>query len=48
MYINGEWRKAASGKTFDSLNPANGDVVGSVPDGGAEDAKADGRPPPGA
>ena len=37
MYINGEWRDAASGARFDVLNPANGDVVGSVPDGGAPD-----------
>ncbi|MEQ9126521.1 MAG: NAD-dependent succinate-semialdehyde dehydrogenase [Alphaproteobacteria bacterium] len=40
MFINGEWLKAKSGKTFDSLNPATGEVVGSVPDGGAEDATA--------
>lgn len=40
MYINGEWRDAASGKTFESLNPATGDVVGSVPDGAAADADA--------
>lgn len=37
MYINGEWRDAASGGRFDVLNPANGDVAGSVPDGGAAD-----------
>ena len=40
MFINGEWRAAASGKSFDSLNPATGEVVDSVPDGGAEDAVA--------
>lgn len=40
MYINGEWRAAASGKSFESLNPATGAVVDSVPDGGAEDATA--------
>jgi len=40
VFINGEWLKAKSGKTFDSLNPATGEVVGSVPDGGAEDATA--------
>jgi succinate-semialdehyde dehydrogenase / glutarate-semialdehyde dehydrogenase len=38
MYINGEWRAAKSGKRFDSLNPATGDVIDSVPDGGAGDA----------
>ncbi|MBT5111240.1 MAG: NAD-dependent succinate-semialdehyde dehydrogenase [Rhodospirillaceae bacterium] len=37
MYINGDWRDAASGARFDVLNPANGDVAGSVPDGGAAD-----------
>ncbi|MBL4720547.1 MAG: aldehyde dehydrogenase family protein, partial [Alphaproteobacteria bacterium] len=37
MYINGEWRDAANGGRFDVLNPANGDVVGNVPDGGAVD-----------
>ncbi|MGY8958422.1 MAG: aldehyde dehydrogenase family protein, partial [Alphaproteobacteria bacterium] len=37
MYINGEWREAANGGRFDVLNPANGDVVGNVPDGGAAD-----------
>jgi len=40
VFINGEWRAAASGKSFDSLNPATGEVVDSVPDGGAEDAVA--------
>jgi len=38
MFINGEWLEAKSGKRFDSLNPATGEVVDSVPDGGAEDA----------
>jgi succinate-semialdehyde dehydrogenase / glutarate-semialdehyde dehydrogenase len=37
MYINGEWREAADGGRFDVLNPANGDAVGNVPDGGAAD-----------
>lgn len=40
MFINGEWRDAISGKTFESLNPATGEVVGSVPDGAAADAEA--------
>ncbi len=40
MYINGEWLKAKSGKMFESLNPATGEVVDSVPDGGADDATA--------
>jgi succinate-semialdehyde dehydrogenase/glutarate-semialdehyde dehydrogenase len=38
MYINGEWVTAQSGKMFDVFNPANGDRIGQVPDGGREDA----------
>ena len=30
MLINGEWVDAASGKTFDSVNPATEDVLASV------------------
>jgi succinate-semialdehyde dehydrogenase/glutarate-semialdehyde dehydrogenase len=33
MYINGNWMEAASGHTFQSYNPANGESVGSVPAG---------------
>lgn len=40
MYINGEWLDAASGQTFEVTNPATGEVIGSVPDGGAADAEA--------
>ena len=38
MFINGEWRGAKSGRTFDVTNPATGEVIQAVPDGGAEDA----------
>ena len=38
MFINGEWRSAKSGHTFDVTNPATGEVIQAVPDGGAEDA----------
>lgn len=38
MLINGEWVDAASGRTFDSLNPATEEVLASVPYGQAEDA----------
>jgi len=31
-YVNGEWIAAASGKTFDVVNPATGERIGSVPD----------------
>ncbi|MCL4758742.1 MAG: NAD-dependent succinate-semialdehyde dehydrogenase [Rhodocyclaceae bacterium] len=39
MYINGQWQQASSGKSFDVFNPADGDRIGSVPDGGREDAE---------
>src|ERR1700712_3914633 len=37
MLIGGEWVDSASGETFDSLDPATEDVLGSVPKGGVED-----------
>ena len=37
MLINGEWVKAASGKTFESRNPATGDLLATVAEGDAED-----------
>lgn len=37
ILINGEWCDAASGKTFESINPATGDVIATVAEGGAED-----------
>ncbi|MEM7269393.1 MAG: NAD-dependent succinate-semialdehyde dehydrogenase [Pseudomonadota bacterium] len=40
MFINGEWRDAAGGGSFEVLNPADGAVICSVPDGGSEDARA--------
>lgn len=38
MYIDGEWVAAESGKTFEVFNPADGEVIGEVPDGGRADA----------
>ncbi len=38
MYIDGEWTGALSGASFDVTNPATGEVIGSMPDGGAADA----------
>jgi len=38
MYINGEWLK--SEKTFAVFNPANGEQIGNVPDGGRKSAAA--------
>ena len=39
MFINGESVDAISGKTFSVINPATGEHLGEVPDGGAEDAE---------
>jgi alpha-ketoglutaric semialdehyde dehydrogenase len=36
-YIDGEWLDAASGETFESTSPANGDTIGVFPRSGAED-----------
>ena len=38
MYINGEWIK--SDKTFAVFNPANGEQIGTVPDGDQSSAAA--------
>ncbi|MGE0881805.1 MAG: NAD-dependent succinate-semialdehyde dehydrogenase [Acidimicrobiia bacterium] len=40
LYIDGKWVPAASGKTFESFNPATGELVGSAADAGREDAQA--------
>ena len=40
MFRNGEWVDADSGRTFPVLNPATGEEIGTVPDGGAADATA--------
>jgi len=39
MFINGEWVDAISGETFEVINPATGERLGDVPDGGAADAE---------
>ena len=36
-YIGGEWLDAASGDTFDSTSPADGELIGTFPRSGAED-----------
>ncbi|MBB4632795.1 NAD-dependent succinate-semialdehyde dehydrogenase [Sphingosinicella soli] len=38
-YIDGEWVKADSGETIDVTNPATGEVIGTVPNCGAAEAK---------
>src|SRR5258708_6329260 len=37
MLIGGKWLEAASGKTFDTINPATGQVLAQVAEGDAED-----------
>ena len=37
LLIDGKWVEAASGKTFDSLNPATGEVLAKVAEGDGED-----------
>ncbi|XP_024080722.1 succinate-semialdehyde dehydrogenase, mitochondrial isoform X2 [Cimex lectularius] len=38
-YINGNWVKSLSGKTFDVFNPSNGELITNVPDMNVEDVK---------
>lgn len=40
MLIDGEWREAASGKTIAVFDPATGNEIAQVPDGGATDIDA--------
>lgn len=39
MYIDGCWCGAASGETFDAINPARGEPFGKIPQGSREDAR---------
>ena len=39
LYINGKWRPASDGGTFDVLNPATEEVITKVANGTVEDAK---------
>lgn len=40
VYVDGQWRDAASGATFDVVNPATGETIATLADGGADDATA--------
>jgi succinate-semialdehyde dehydrogenase/glutarate-semialdehyde dehydrogenase len=40
VFIDGAWTAARSGRTFESRNPATGEVLGTVPDGDGSDARA--------
>jgi phenylacetaldehyde dehydrogenase len=37
LLIGGEWLEASSGKTFETIDPATGDVLAMVAEGGSED-----------
>jgi aldehyde dehydrogenase (NAD+) len=37
LYIGGKWEESASGKTFDTLNPATGEVLATLYEAGVED-----------
>lgn len=39
MYINGEWVLSEANRTREIINPANGEVIGTVTEGSEEDAK---------
>ena len=40
LYINGEFRESSAGKTFDAINPANGEVIAKVSEATIEDTRA--------
>ncbi len=40
MYVDGEWRLARDGATRDLQNPANGETIATIAEGGAADAEA--------
>ena len=37
LFIDGQWTEAASGKTFETPNPATGETIAKVAEGDAED-----------
>lgn len=37
IFINNEWQKSVSGKTFPTVNPANGNIIAHIEEGTAED-----------
>ncbi len=40
MFLDGQWVQAVSGDVFSVTNPATGEVIGEMPDGGAADTTA--------
>ena len=39
MFVDGDWRDAATGETFDATSPATGETIGTVPQGDRADAQ---------
>src|SRR5438045_2707633 len=39
IYVGGEWRKAASGKTFEVRNPATGELLARCADAGRDETR---------
>src|ERR1700683_3939918 len=37
LFINGQWADSASGKTFETPNPATGETLATIAEGDAED-----------
>lgn len=37
IFINNDWEKSASGKTFQTINPSTGKVITDIQEGDAED-----------
>src|SRR5262245_1804216 len=40
LFVNGEWQDALSGKTFSVRNPATGEVIAEIADGGVAETRA--------
>src|SRR5690606_27404810 len=40
MWIGGEWVESRSGNRRDAISPSDGSVIGTVPDGDRDDARA--------
>src|SRR5258708_30332624 len=40
LYINGKWRDSDNGATFPVVNPATGETLATVPEGGVSETRA--------
>jgi succinate-semialdehyde dehydrogenase/glutarate-semialdehyde dehydrogenase len=40
MFINGAWQESSNRQHFELFDPATGETIGQVPDGGQKDAAA--------